>query len=97
MKGTDVVSGEIPLGDQKKGFRLHNMEQLNDKLNIVNKNEVPVIVQEIVKGPDTNHFKYCAYISSNGTILAEFTLRKIRQVPIRFGVGAVEKAYFILS
>ncbi len=46
-------------------------------------------MQEIIEGPDTNHFKYCAYYSSDDKALCEFTLRKIRQNPIHFGVGAV--------
>lgn len=50
---------------------------------------VPVILQEVIEGPDTNHFKYCSYTTSSGEILAEFTLQKIRQNPIHFGVGAV--------
>lgn len=50
---------------------------------------VKIIVQEIVKGPDTNHFKYCAFYLPDGKSLCEFTLRKIRQNPVHFGVGAV--------
>jgi predicted ATP-grasp superfamily ATP-dependent carboligase len=50
---------------------------------------VPIIVQEVILGADTNHLKYCSYTSPSGTILAEFALRKIRQNPIRFGVGSV--------
>lgn len=89
MKGIDVVSWRNAFGGSKKGFLLEDFEQLKEKLIIVQKQTVPVILQEIIKGPDTNHFKYCAYISSEGKTLAEFTLRKIRQLPIRFGVGAV--------
>jgi D-aspartate ligase len=93
MKGIDVVSWRNTFGGSKKGFILENLEQLNEKLLIVQKQTVPVVLQEIIKGPDTNHFKYCAYISSEGKTLAEFTLRKIRQLPIRYGVGAVVESF----
>ena len=52
------------------------------------------IAQEIVQGPDTNHFKYCCYISKTGKLLLAFTLQKIRQQPVRFGVGAVVQSIY---
>ncbi len=51
--------------------------------------QIEYIVQEIIPGPDTSHYKYCSYTSREGHTLLEFTLRKIRQYPIRFGVGAI--------
>jgi len=55
---------------------------------ILNK-DIPVVIQEIIPGPDTQHYKYCCYINKNGEILAEATLQKIRQYPAHFGVGSV--------
>lgn len=47
-----------------------------------------VIVQEIVKGPDDECYKYCACIAKDGRPLLEFTLQKVRNYPAHFGVGS---------
>ncbi len=89
IKGQDVNSWRKEIHSSIKGFLVNDFNALHDKtLEIVSK-KVPVILQEVINGPDTNHFKYCSYSTSSGKILAEFTLQKIRQNPIHFGVGAV--------
>ena len=53
------------------------------------------MVQSIIPGPNTNHFKVSAYIGRAGEPLAVFTLRKIRQCPTEFGVGTmVESVHY---
>ena len=47
-----------------------------------------VIIQEVVQGPDTSCFKYCALVASDGRRLLEFTMQKIRNFPAHFGVGS---------
>lgn len=89
IKGRDVNSWREVYGGTVKGFIVGNFQELIEKVMQPIKAGVPVIAQEIIQGPDTNHYKYCAYISQNGETLAELTLRKIRQWPVRFGVGAV--------
>ena len=89
LKGQDVNLWRKEISGSIKGFLVNDFQELHDKVNgIVTKN-IPVILQEVIEGPDTNHFKYCSYTTSNGEILAEFTLQKIRQNPINFGVGSV--------
>jgi len=48
-----------------------------------------LLVQEIVKGPESNIFLWCAYINSQGRISAEFTARKCRQYPPGFGSASL--------
>ncbi|WP_201090951.1 hypothetical protein [Thiocystis minor] len=69
-------------------LQVDNDRDLREKLVPILRNNVPVILQEVIAGPDTNHLKYCSYTSSDGKRFAEFTLRKIRQYPVRFGVGS---------
>ncbi len=71
-----------------KGFVVKNEKELFDTFKMLTEKKLPLMIQEIVQGPDTNHFKFCCYISRNGEILLSFTLQKIRQQPIRFGIGA---------
>lgn len=76
--------------DQKiKGFVVNNPNELVEKFDYIFKKGIRAIVQEVIPGPDTNHFKFCSYISQDGDFLLKFTLRKIRQYPIRFGIGSI--------
>lgn len=47
-----------------------------------------LLAQEIVAGPDTNLFLVCVYMTPAGVPSLVFILRKLRQFPARFGVGA---------
>jgi len=94
LKGCDVNSWRKSISSTIKGYKLNNDTDLKEVVLPIIEKEVPIILQEIIKGPDSNHFKYCCYISKSGKTLAEFTLQKIRQNPIRFGIGSVVKSVF---
>jgi len=89
IKALEVNSWRKLVGGHTKGFVMQNETELNEKINRLLSKGLEVIIQEIIPGPDTLHFKYCTYVGADGRILLEFTLRKIRQNPIRFGVGSV--------
>ena len=89
IKALDVNNWRKLVGSITKGFVMLNERELNEKIKILLSKDLQVIIQEIIPGPDTLHFKYCACIGADGRILLEFTLRKLRQSPIRYGVGAV--------
>jgi len=88
LKALEVTSWRKVMGGIK-GFVLNDSDELVEKYNFIFKRGVQGILQEVIQGPDTAHFKYCAYVSRNGEFLLQFTLRKIRQNPINFGIGAV--------
>jgi D-aspartate ligase len=88
LKAKEVTSWRKVIGDIK-GFVINNSDELLEKYDYILKKGIQCILQEVIKGPDTAHFKFCAYVSQNGEFLLEFTLKKIRQNPIYFGVGAV--------
>lgn len=94
IKGLDVNSWKEKISGRIKGFLVRDLQELHEKVNSIIAENVPVIIQEVIPGPDTNHYKYCSYTSSSGEILAEFTLRKIRQNPIHFGIGAVVESLY---
>ncbi len=94
IKGLDVNSWREKISGTIKGFPADSLDDLYSIAGNILDQNVPVVIQEIIKGPDTNHFKYNTYIGLDGKTKAEFTLRKIRQNPIHFGVGAlVESVY----
>lgn len=67
------------------------LEMHCEKLQNLN---IGYVLQEIVPGNDNKFFKYNTYIDNNGEMLAEFMLQKIRQNPIRFGVGSLVKSIY---
>lgn len=88
IKGADVNSWRSKIHGSLKGFKVSNTHELKEKASLIISKGVSFLIQEIIPGPDSNHYKYCAYYSANGERYAYFTLRKIRQYPIHFGVGA---------
>lgn len=94
IKGQDVNSWRREISSNIKGFLVKDIHELQTRVEGIVKKNVPVILQEVIQGPDTNHFKYCSYTTFTGKILAEFTLQKIRQNPIHFGVGAVVESIY---
>ena len=88
VKGLDVNSWRQHVSGTIKGFEAKNADELVQICHSIVKKAVPCVAQEIIQGDDSKHFKYCCYIDENGTVAAEFTLQKIRQNPIHYGVGA---------
>lgn len=89
IKALDVNEWRTKVSDTVKGFVADTPESFSKQITPLLENDIKIVVQEIIEGPDTSHFKYCAYYLPGGITLCEFTLRKIRQNPIHFGVGAV--------
>ncbi|KAA3625951.1 MAG: hypothetical protein DWQ02_20665 [Bacteroidetes bacterium] len=92
IKGREVNSWRKIYGGTKKGFKVNDFHELGKLIKPALEQNLSIIAQEIIEGPDTNHFKYSAYRTDSGKILAEFCLQKIRQNPIRFGIGSVVKS-----
>lgn len=76
-------------GGAHKGFKASSGDELRAALEEVRGAGEPAMVQEVVPGPNTNHFKLSAYVGRTGVPLALFALRKIRQYPPEFGVGCL--------
>jgi len=76
-------------GGTHKGFKVYTPQELLDRFEVILPTGLQVLVQSIILGPNTNHFKISVYMSTAGEPLAVFTLRKIRQHPTEFGVGTI--------
>ncbi|RJQ27643.1 hypothetical protein C4577_00845 [Candidatus Parcubacteria bacterium] len=94
LKGLDVNSWRQKVHGSKKGYIINSKEELNKRGEAILKLNVPYVLQEVIQGPDTNHYKVCVLYSKNGKQLLNFTLQKIRQNPIHFGVGAVVESIY---
>jgi predicted ATP-grasp superfamily ATP-dependent carboligase len=74
------------------GCKLHvvnNHSDLLDKARQALENRLPVMIQEIIPGGDDQIYVYASYHDRTGEPLAEFTGRKIRQVPPGYGTTRV--------
>ena len=89
IKGRDVNRWRNTISKFIKVFLANDYEALVSKTGGLLSSGVSFIVQEVIHGPETNHYKYCSYVTGDGKILGEFTLRKLRQNPVRFGFGTV--------
>ena len=76
------------LGGVFKGFKADNLSELIEQYKKICEKKIPIIVQKIIIGSNINHFKFCVYIDKSNKFLMKFTLRKIRQYPVEFGVGS---------
>lgn len=72
-----------------KNFEVSSVAELMKKFQLCLDAEQPVIIQEIIPGPDTNIYKLHGYINSRGVMDGKFFYRKLRQNPPRFGVMRV--------
>jgi D-aspartate ligase len=72
---------------KNKGFQVASPQELIERYKEIFSRKLQAMVQEVIKGPNTNHVKVCAYLSENHEPLAVFVTRKIRQYPTDFGVG----------
>jgi len=71
-----------------KGFEINDREAILKKCGEAFERDIPIIIQEVIPGPNRRHFKFCSYTNAEGRMLAKFTLRKIRQYPPKFGTGS---------
>ena len=89
IKGAEVTSWRSKIGVASKGFVVSNRKELVDTFKVIFGKGAIGLVQEIIPGPDTNHYKSSCYLSGNGEILLAFGLQKIRQQPAGFGFGCL--------
>lgn len=86
MKG--VSSHEWYSHFENKGFVAHSLDELQQLYNLISSKNLRVVIQEIIQGPNSNHYKVCAYYTKEQKLLALFSTQKTRQFPADFGIGS---------
>lgn len=89
IKGAEVTLWRKKMGVASKGFVVNTKAELLNTFEMVFKCGANGLIQELIPGPDTNHYKSSCYLSRKGEILLAFGLRKIRQQPVGFGFGCL--------
>ncbi len=72
-----------------KNFLVRNESELKEQFLRCMEAEMPMILQEIIPGPDENLYKLQGYINSRGEIVGKFFHKKLRQNPPHFGIMRV--------
>jgi predicted ATP-grasp superfamily ATP-dependent carboligase len=93
LKGRHVTGWRRAVGVQVKGFLVRSHDELAERLEQTEGYGVDTLVQELIPGPDTSHFKVSALISSQRELLSVFCLRKIRQCPPGSGFGCLVESH----
>ncbi len=68
-----------------KAFRAEGREDLRARLNQLIAQDIPVVVQEYIPGPASNHYFVDGFIDSGGCVRARFARRRLRMHPPWFG------------
>lgn len=76
---------------EKKLFIVNDKRELITKLELCLKNNLKVMITEIIPGPDTRLYEYDFYVDKNGEIITGIGHVKLRQTPPNFGIGRVQK------
>lgn len=92
IKGAEVTLWRSKMGVASKGFVVNTPEELTDRFRAIYEKGANGLIQEIIPGPDTNHYKSSCYVSKSGEILLAFGLQKIRQQPVGFGFGCMVRS-----
>ena len=89
IKGVDVTVWREKIGDTLKGFTVNDNNELLNTCGMIFEHGVSGLIQELIEGPDTCHYKASCYISGNGEVLLAFGLQKLRQQPVNYGFGCL--------
>ena len=76
----------------EKGFVVYDKKEFEIKVAEFNNLNLDLVIQELIVGPNGNHFKVSAYYDKNGEPKLFFTTQKARQFPFDFGVGSYMKS-----
>jgi predicted ATP-grasp superfamily ATP-dependent carboligase len=93
VKGREVTGWRRLIGSARKAFVATTATELERLLGTVPVPLDNLIVQEVIPGSDTEHFKVCTYTGREGEILLCFGLRKLRQCPPRLGFGSLVQSW----
>lgn len=88
VKAQNVTLWRIHVSGSTKGFVANDESKLLQIVKGIVAKGVPVLLQEIIQSPDHENVKYCVNIDSQGRFTQEFTLRKIHQYPVHFGIAS---------
>ena len=85
--------GEAPRG-QAKALHVPGREDLS-RSGAGSRPRSPILAQELIRGPERDIESFHAYVDESGAIPGEFTGRKIRTLPSRYGHSTAVEITFL--
>jgi predicted ATP-grasp superfamily ATP-dependent carboligase len=79
------VSNWFALGEQAKAIRVGGPAEWRWRCEQLAAMDTELLVQQLIDGPESAIESYHAYVAADGVIAGEFTGRKIRTYPARYG------------
>ncbi|MEM4396776.1 MAG: hypothetical protein QXR30_03935 [Candidatus Woesearchaeota archaeon] len=76
----------------EKGFVANSKQELELLIKKIKEYNIDIVVQELILGPNYNHYKISVYYDKTGELKLVFTTQKTRQFPQDFGVGCYMKS-----
>lgn len=76
----------------EKGFIANDKSEFTSLIKKFSNKKLDLIVQELIIGPNSNHFKVSAFYTKSGEPKLFFSTQKVRQFPYDFGVGSYMKS-----
>ncbi len=77
---------------ETKLFLVQNQAELVARFEQTGETDLEMLVTELIPGSDDRYLSYWTYLDGSGRPLFHFTKRKLRQYPIHFGVGTLNRA-----
>ncbi len=74
-------------GSKEKVLKVGSPDELQSVFERMSAAGVEMLVTEVIAGPDDEYVSYYGYLDEHGAPLLGLTKCKIRQYPIRFGIG----------
>jgi D-aspartate ligase len=74
---------------RKKAFIAYSRKELFGYLNLADRNNIDVMIQEIVPGPPTEHYLIDGFLGRNSEPLGLFARRRLRMWPLSCGNSTV--------
>jgi len=78
----------IALGLGHKAIAVNDAAALRDVFERSARVRARVVIQSIIRGRDSDHWSYGAFVAANGETIAEILVRKLRVHPPAFGIGS---------
>jgi predicted ATP-grasp superfamily ATP-dependent carboligase len=79
------TAGWQPLAHGAKALRVETARELGELQARFEGSGLELLAQELIEGPETRIESYHVYVGADGEIVADFTGRKIRTRPARYG------------
>jgi predicted ATP-grasp superfamily ATP-dependent carboligase len=75
------------IGSNQKAVRVESREQLTGLLPLLAAHQTDFVLQEAVEGAEDRILSYHAYVRPGGELVGEFTGKKVRTAPRRYGIS----------